>query len=208
MHAPIRRRSPFRLAGAAALVAGLSGLTSGLVSCAPPAAKTTQVQPSDMQLNTPQIVEQLAGSDFIRNRPVDAPPIVLRPDPMENLSDNRVSTGDQWVAISKVLFDQRMIELLRSKNITVQMPPLRSASIARAGLTVNEPPAQTKPTHVFRARLMSLTRAGGGETVASDKTQRKDVFTFEYTIVDLRTREIAWSGQSEFARLAHGSLID
>ncbi len=179
-------------------------------SCAAP-ARTTLLKPSDLVLNTQKVVEQLAGSDFLRGREGGrATPIVISPEPLENLSDNRLSSGDQWVAISRVLLNPQMLELLRAHNARVQMPQLKSEAIARAGLTINEPPAQVAPTHLFRATLRSLARAASasGGTVASEATQRRDTFVFEYVIVEIQSRQIVWSGQSELARLAHGSLID
>lgn len=195
-----------KLIGVAAVAAvGLLGL-----GCAAP-ARTTLLKPSDLVLNTQTVVEQLARSDFLRSREGGtATPIVISPEPLENLSDNRLSSGDQWVAMARVLLNPQMIELLRAHNARVQMPQLKSEAIARAGLTINEPPAQVAPTHLFRGTLRSLARAASasGGTVASEATQRRDTFVFEYVIVEIQSRQIVWSGQSEVARLAHGSLID
>lgn len=180
-----------------------------VAGCGAPPARTTLLRPSDMELNTQQIAEQLAASEFLRDRAADqGEPIILQPERLENLSDNRLSAGDQWVAMSRVLLDPRMLELLRSKNVRVQMPRLRSDAVARAGLTINEPEAQVAPTHLFRGTLRTIARAGGGQDVASESTQRRDTFQFEYTIVDARSRQVVWGGQSELARRAFGSLID
>ncbi len=178
------------------------------VGCAAPPERTTLLRAADLRVNTMQIVDQLAGSDWLRGRDTQSPRIVLRPERLENLSDNRLSQGDQWAAMSMVLLNQRMLDMLRSRNVVVQMPPLRSEAIARAGLTVNEPAAQLEPTHLFSGRLRSLTRAGGGENAGSDRVQRRDTFLFEYVVSDIRSREVNWSGQTEISRLAHGSLID
>lgn len=170
--------------------------------------RTTLLRGSDIQLSTQRIIDQLAASEWLAGRSATSPRAVLRPERLENLSDNRLSQGDQWAAMSMVLLNPRMLEMLRSKNVIVQMPTLRSDAIARAGLTINEPAAQLTPTHLFRGRLRSLSRAGGGASVDSDGVERRDTFIFEYAIADVETREIKWSGQTEFSRLAHGSLID
>lgn len=184
-----------------------------LAACAPSAAdRSTALRGTDLVLTTDTVAQQFAGSDFLRARTPEAAarsPMLLRPDPLENLSDTRLTPGDQWAAISRVLFNNGMIGLLREKNIAVQMPPLATEGLARAGVTINEPPATIAPTHVFRSRLRSLTRAGsaaGG--LAAQGAQRKDTFLFEYTIVDLSTREVVWTGSTELARVATGSVVD
>lgn len=184
-------------------------LTAGLGGCSS-APRTTLLGPSDIELNTVQVAEQLASSDFVLNRPADAPPVVLHPEPMENLSDNRLSSADQWAAMSRVLFDPRVIELLRAHNVRVQLPRLKCDDLARAGVEASVETEAERPTHVFRSRLTSMTRAGAdsGEEVTSSSARRKDWFTFEYTIVDLQTRQIVWNGSTELARSAHGSFID
>lgn len=174
--------------------------------CAAP-QRSTLLRGSDIQLSTQRIVDQLAASEWLAGRTQSSPRAVLRPERLENLSDNRLSQGDQWAAMSMVLLNPRMLEMLRSKNVIVQMPTLRSEAIARAGLTINEPAAQLLPTHLFRGRLRSLSRAGSAQ-VDSDRVQRRDTFIFEYAIAAVESREIAWSGQTELSRLAHGSLVD
>lgn len=195
-----------RVAALALLCAVVAGITC-LPGCSSP-QRTTLLRASDIEVNTQQMVDGLASSPFLSARTADSPKAVLRPERLVNLSDNRLSQGDQWAAMSKVLLSPNMLELLRSKNIVVQMPALKSDAIARAGLTINEPAAEIAPTHIFSGRLRSLTRAGGGDDAGSDRVQRRDTFMFEYSIYEIRSREIMWSGQSEFSRLAHGSLID
>lgn len=182
-------------------------------ACSPsPADRSTALRGTDLVLTTDTVAQQFASSDFLRARTAEAAaqsPILLRPDPLENLSDTRLTPGDQWAAISRVLFNNNMIALLREKNIAVQMPPLATEGLARAGITINEPPATIAPTHIFRSRLRSLTRAGSAAgSLASQATQRKDTFLFEYTIIDLQTRAVVWSGSAELARLATGSVVD
>ena len=188
-------------------------LTLLLAACGPSAAdRSTALRGTDLVLTTDTVAQQFAASEFLRARTPEAAaraPMLLRPDPLENLSDTRLTPGDQWAAISRVLFNNQMIALLREKNIAVQMPPFATEGLARAGVTINEPPAAIAPTHVFRSRLRSLTRAGSAAgSLAAQSSQRKDTFLFEYTIIDMETRAVVWSGSTELARVATGSIVD
>lgn len=194
----------------AALSAGL--MLAGLAACAPAAPRASLLRASDLELTASDVVQQLAGSSFIRERSGGgaagaAGPIVLVPTPMRNESDNRLSAGDQWAAMSLVLLDPAMLQLLREHNIVLQMPPEQAQRIARSGRSFSLPPSVQPPTHFFTTTLRSITRAGDDQALGEGQ-QRKDVFLWEYQIVDARTRAVAWSGSREFARIAHGSLID
>lgn len=183
-------------------------------ACTPkPELRTTLLRASDIESFSADAVQQLAASPFIASRGPDAPRIVLQPQPMRNLSDNRLSQGDQWAAMSKVLFSSQMLALLASKNIDLQMPAIETTRLARAGLTRAEPPATTAPTHAFTATLRSLSRAEDAKARDPGATGaraggRKDTFLVEYAIIDLASRRVEWTGQSTLARIAHGSLID
>lgn len=227
------------LAAIGAIGGGAAIVTLG--GCAAP-PRTTLMRASDLEMSTGEIVQQLAGSEFLRARlaanpqgaasvpastaatppigvsavtnagastgagPVaSVPEIVLKPVPMRNESDNRLSRGDQWAAMSLVLLDPNMLALLRQANIRVQMPLLESQRIARAGLTINEPPSREAPTHLFTATLRSITR---GEQGGKDDAGRRDTFLWEYQILNATTREVVWSGSNRFARVARGSFVD
>jgi len=184
------------------------------VACAPrPELRTTLLRASDIETFSADAVQQLASSPFIASRGPDAPRLILQPQPMRNLSDNRLSQGDQWAAMSKVLFSNQMLALLASNNIDLQMPAIETTRLARAGLTRAEPPATVPPTHAFTATLRSIARAEDAKARDPGATGaraggRKDTFLVEYAIIDLASRRVEWTGQSTLARIAHGSLID
>ena len=192
-----------------ARLAVLAAAAAVLPACATPAEqRSTLLRASDLQLSTSAMVRDLSQSPLLAGRGPDAQPsIILRPQPMENRSDTRLSAGDQWAAWALVLTSPGMLDLLRSRNVLVQMPPLETARIARAGLTINEPAATIAPTHLFRATVRSLARAAS-DSGRGPATARRDLYLFEFTIVDAATRQIVWAGTSEVARLAHGSLVD
>lgn len=213
MPRPVRTISARPRLGSRCAILGLAALLLPS-ACAPKAElRTTLLRASDIESFSADAVQQLASSPFIAARGPDATRIVLQPQPMRNLSDNRLSQGDQWAAMSKVLFSNPMLALLASKNIDLQMPAIETTRLARAGLTRAEPPATIPPTHAFTATLRSIARADDAKARDPGATGaraggRKDTFLVEYAIIDLASRRVEWTGQSTLARIAHGSLID
>ncbi len=190
-----------------ALFASAGGAGFGCASR--PELRTTLFRAADIEAASGEAVQSLAMSSFMMARTKDSPEAVLQPQTMVNLSDNRLSPGDQWAAMSKVVLSPNMLGLLESKNVTLQMPAFESTRLARAGVSVSEPKAQVVPTHLFTATLRSLSRAtAGGARQGGSGQERKDVFLVEYTIVEVESRRVEWSGESTIARVAHGSLID
>jgi len=144
-------------------------------------------------------------------RTAQSPVIRLVPRGLENQSSDRISTADQWVAVSRVLFDPGMQRLLAEKNIILQMPPDEMARVRRvSGLVapgsveVREDPEPA--THVLRAVIRSLTRVGSETDTRANR--RKEVFVVDYEITDVTTRQIVWTAETTFARIAHGLVAD
>lgn len=170
---------------------------------APP--RTSQLRASDIEFATTEVSQQLAESEFLRTRTATSPVVVLQPRPMENLSDNRLSRGDQWAAMSMILMNPSVFEMLRSKNVQILVPLDSRYDATRAGITSTVPSGA--PTHVFQPVLRSITRAGS-EGSKPEADTRKDLFLMEYSITELQSRRVVWGGQTSFARVAHGKLID
>jgi hypothetical protein len=208
-----RAATPTRALAAllAAAPLGPALLAPGCAAQAP--ARSTVIQAGDLIDTTNTMAQALAGSPWLAGRTADTQPaIVLRPQELTNLSDTRLSPAEQWVAVSRVVMSPAMLALFRERNVIVQMPP-RPANpsdtreVADPAATTPEPPATITPTHTLRPTLRSLTRASSLAPGSQD-AGRKDLYLFEYTITDLSTRTIVWTGSTELARLATGSLVD
>lgn len=178
---------------------------AGALGCAAAPERSTVLQAGDLIATTDTMVQALAGSPWLAGRtPETRPEIVLRPDELRNLSDTRLSPAEQWVAVSRVVMSPAMLSMFRERAVIVQMPPRPGD---RAGLSVAEPLATITPTHTLRPTLRSLTRAAS-VTPGAQNAGRKDVYLFEYSIIELANRSIVWSGSTELARVASGSLVD
>lgn len=172
---------------------------------------------ADMEMSVIEVRDQLASSRFLSARDADSTPMVLMPTRMANYSNERFSRVDQWAAISRVFLEPDVLELLRSKNISVVLPMdgqrvTHSYSVREgesgAGLDYMSAEVSAAPSHFINARFSSITRASEEDSGDGLADVRKDLFLMEYTIVDARSRETVWAGSTEFARVAHGLLAN
>ena len=174
-------------------------------------ARSTRLRSSDLDLTIATTVQQLAASPFMTGRNASSPVVRLVPRGLENQSSDRISVADQWVAVSRILFDPGMQRLLGEKNIILQMPPDEMVRVRRvSGLVAPgsvDLRADPEPaTHIIKAVIRSMTRVGS-ET-STNSNQRKETFVVTYEITDVATRQIVWAGESTFARIAHGLVAD
>lgn len=200
----VRSRGVLRAVAAGALL----GIGIALSGCGAPAhARSTRLSNSDLTQAVLEIREELASSRFLRERGADAPEARLFLRRVENLSSDRIPPAEQWSLASRVIAHPGMQELLRSRNIAVQLPPERVALLERGGLEFPALSTEDRPTHAMRAVIASGTRAaslagGRGADV------RKEYYLITFVITDLQEREVLWQGDAELAREAEGSLID
>jgi hypothetical protein len=196
----------------------LLALFGTLMACSAPSSRpSTLYSAADMQIIASDVVQSLAVSDFLVGRDARSDPIVLQPDRMRNLSNERLSQADKLAAVTRVLYDRGMQELLAAKNVSVLYPlkdRWRTAHLTPeidvdpfrdAGL--DHPSSGLRPTHLLQAQFNSVTRtAATREGQASDT--RTDLFSVDYTIVEVHSRRIVWAATSQIKRFAHGSLVD
>jgi len=186
-----------------------------LGACSGP--QSTKYTAADMDLAVDDIRESLASSGFLAGRDAASPSAVLMPTRMQNLSNERISRVDQWAAVSRVFLDQSVIDLLRSKNISVVLPTA-GQRIANAytqtgfdrgdqSWYVDAEPA-AKPTHAVDAVFSSITRAADEDGDEDLADIRKDLYRMDFTIADVASREIVWAGSFELARVARGTLAN
>lgn len=171
--------------------------------------RTTRYQAADIDLSVESIQQQLVEHPFIQSRDESSPPIRLMPFELENQSNERLSRVDQWAAVSRVFLNPDVLELLGEKNIHVVMPPDATHRLEQFGVdglrdrTVDRELA----THAIRAVFMSSTRvAGDGSGDVADA--RRDDFLIDYSISEVDSGRMVWSGAVEIARYAHGVLAD
>lgn len=172
---------------------------------------------ADMEMSVLEVRDQLASSRFLSVRTADSTPMILMPTRMSNFSNERISRVDQWAVISRVFLEPNVLELLRSKNISVLLPPegerITSSYSAGQGSSNTEidylsGSTVATPSHYINARFSSITRATSDDSGEGIADLRKDLFMMEYTIVDARSRETVWAGSTEIARVAHGLLAN
>ncbi|HZW10154.1 MAG TPA: hypothetical protein VFF69_09650 [Phycisphaerales bacterium] len=190
------------------IAGGLVGAGAAASGCASAArARTTRLASADLDQAVLEIRDSLASSRFIAERgPASAEArLVLRR--VENLSTDRIPVAEQWSLASRVIAHEGMQELLRSKNVVVQLPPEKVTLLGRGGLEFPALGPEDRPTHVMRAQIASGTRAAslaGGRRADI----RKEYYLISFAIEDLQGREVLWQGDAELAREAQGSLVD
>lgn len=169
--------------------------------------RSTRLTAADLAEAADAVTEQLARSELLAGRNSASPPMRLVLRQLQNLSSDRIPVPEQWVAVSRVLADAGMQELLRARNVVVQLPSERVELLRGAGVAFPDLRPEDHPTHELRAEIRSATRAGS--TLGDGRADvRKDVYQLAYSILDLTTREIAWEGAGEVAREAFGLTID
>lgn len=209
---------PLRGVGRWSAVIAIISAASLLGSCAQqPVERTTRLRASDIEVGVAEVREDLAASGFMTARAADSPQLRIVPSEMVNMSSDRLSRIDRWAAVTKVLFDPSVRAMLAEKNIQTLMPRDTALLLTRYGVD-SDPEARLAPegadespdfapTHVLSARILSITRASGGDAAAPSDL-RQETVRVEYSIVELASRRVEWSGAHEFKRVAAGLLID
>ena len=191
-----------------------------LASCASqPTERTTRLRASDLEIGIADVREDLAASAFLTGRTAESGQLRIVPSEMVNLSSDRLARIDRWAAVTKVLFDPSMRALLEARNIQTLMPRDTALLLTRYGVNT-DPNARVAPvgmdespdfapTHVFGARVLSITRAASWTGDQNELSNlRQETVRVEYSIVELQSRRVEWSGAHEFKRVATGLLID
>jgi hypothetical protein len=189
----------------AVLAASLAPIAGGCASTA--RARTTRLASADLDQAVLEMRDKLASSRFLADRGPDSPESRLVLRRVENLSTDRIPIAEQWSLASRVISHPGMQQLLRARNVVVQLPPEKVAILERAGLEFPALASEDRPTHVMRATIASGTRAGslsGGP----DADIRKEYYLVTFVIEDLQGRDILWQADVDLAREAGGSIVD
>lgn len=197
------RRATYR--AAALCVAALVWLAAGCASS--PAQRTTRLADADLSQAVLTVRDQLVESAFLRSRDAGSPEARLVVRRVENLSTDRISEAEQWSLVSRVLAAEGMHDLLRSKNISLQLPPEKARLLERGGLTFGEFGEESWPTHLLEAQIASATRAGS-LTGGRDADIRKEYYLLSFAVEEVQSRALVWQGTTEVAREVWGSVVD
>jgi hypothetical protein len=202
------RRAPSRAGKPTPLCAGLLLCAIVLGGCsATRAPRTTRLADADLTQAVLDLRQQLADSRFLAERTTDSPEARLVLRRVENLSTDRIPVAEQWSLAARAIGDTGMQELLRSKHITMQLPPEKIALLERGGLDFPDLEPESLPTHLLTAQIASGTRAGS-LTGGRDADIRKEYYLISFDIEDLQQRELLWQGSAELAREAEGTVVD
>jgi hypothetical protein len=191
-------------------VAAVALVASTLTATALPGCSggptTTLYHASDLQQASVTLRDQLASSAWLSGRTPSSPVIAILPDQLENRSNERLTPGEAWATVGRMLFDPNMQAFCRERNIQIYMPPERIPALREAGIDAPASMGQAT-THFLRGTFRSATRvaslSGNGPS-----DLRTDTFLFDLNAIERDTGRTVWSGTYEFKRWARGKLAD
>lgn len=176
--------------------------------CATVGTRTTsRLGVAEMRGSWPEVARKLAESPWLAGRTTASPRIVLVAAPMMNLTMDRLSRADQAVIVDRLLFADLVQTMLRERNVAVVVPPEEYERMQRFLAAPRTIPMGDRPTHVLNTIVESVTRAGPAAGSAGS-AGRTDTIALNFTVSELQTGRIEWSGRWEFERTAHGLLAD
>ncbi len=176
----------------AVLGLGLCALLA-LPSCATTGSReatNARFRMADLDQAVAEVRASLVGSRFIRETPAQGE-VLLRAEPLTNLSLDRFTVAEEQMVVSRVLSDTGVQVALREAGIR-----LLDSEVTR--------PADA--THRFEAHIRSIAREGSTDRRESDA--RRDAYLLEYQITERATSAIVWQASTEVARAARGLVID
>ncbi|MFN8729597.1 MAG: hypothetical protein ACK5Z4_07025 [Planctomyces sp.] len=195
----------------AALWAAMLAACSAVAACAPTAG-TTRLGGADIAIDGPRLRQTLADAPYFADRPIrprtpspTADEMVIVARELENRSNDRLSASDRWAPVALLINDSGVRAFLNDRGVRVMLPPEDVAQVRALGIDVPEAPSMA-PTHTLTGVVRTITRQAA--LVSSVADARKDVTLVEWTLTDVRTREVVWSGRTEFARVARGVVAD
>jgi len=197
------------------LVAAIgAGTIPGGCAQSPRRGATTRFTISDIEFTSAELSAQLAAARFLEGRDGASPEIRLMPGEFRNISNERIGEADRWVMISMVLYDPGIFGLLREKNVSIVMPEQRRRLFERFAIAEEVPGGEpativfgenSLATHAINTTFLSATRAA---TDPGGADERKDLFLVQTEIIDLGAGAAVWSGETRFARVARGVILN
>jgi hypothetical protein len=179
----------------------MAGAMIAVAGCASP-PRSTRLKVEDFDHVVAEVRDSFAR--HLTGRGPGSPQMRLLTVELQNQSSDVLSRAEKWMAVARVQAAAPVQALLRERNVVFQLPLHQVEALRREGFDL--PPAD-RPTHEFTATLRSATRSGKSEA-GGDTDVRKEYYEFEYQVVDLATREVAWSDTVTFAREAAGTVVN
>jgi len=183
------------------LVAGMLAVCA--IGCADQKPQSTRLTASDYIYTVSETRAKLSESSFLATRTAQSPPVTIGVKKVENLTSDVIPESEQWMFVLNVQNSPEMQTLAQQKNIHFQMPPERLEELRRDGFAVADTGWQP-PTHELAAVFRSVVRSSRDKEGYIDK--RSDQYQLQYTITDLKSGEVQWSGIVEFKRAASGAV--
>lgn len=179
-------------------------VSTGCESTGGTGANTTLIQASDLLEVSDAARAALASSAFFVSRSAASRPLTIEPGRVTNISNERLTAGDRRAMLTRVLYEPGIQQQLASRNIALLRPSESPELLAGVWPVAF---STTPPTHVLNAQFSSASRqAAIANSLSPDA--RSDLFVIDYTLVELATRDVVWSHQSELKRYATGRTID
>ena len=156
----------------------------------------------DVELIGNEMAAKLAGSDLLRGRGRESETLWVTMQPASNETLNeRLTSGERWLLVDRVVDARMMMALRREKNIRFVRPAefVRNDSItqeqtagAGAGVGDNVMPPGRKPTHVLTATVKSAVRNAGMDATVG--------YFVNYKLTRLSDAIIVWADDIAWKR--------
>ena len=180
-----------------ALSAMALGLVAMLGSCAAPpttSERYARFRTADLYQavsNASASLSREVSDGFKRSGAATPGPLVVRAEPMTNLSLDRFTPSEERLVVARVLSDPRVLSSFRDADISLLDP---------------EASLRADATHRFVAQIRSIAREGAsGQREAN---ARRDAYLLEYQLLDNQSGLSIWQHAEEVARRARGLVID
>jgi Peptidoglycan-synthase activator LpoB len=175
----------------------LTGCAAGTVG------QSTRLNIDDFEAMTQAMAQSLLASETLAGRGPDSEPWVVSIDKVLNLSDDVMTTDEQWSIMAQVRGAASIRALWDEKAVRFVLPPERVVELREnpdATDFADGFGAERRVTHTMTATFRSVTRAQA-------KT-RSDLYYCQFDMIDLTTGEPVWSDRFEFKRQAKGHVWD
>jgi len=177
-----------------------------LTACA--TGESTRLRAEDMEDATQEMAQSLATSSFLVERTPESPPVYLVINKVENLTSDLIPPAEQWMLMARLESSLPIINLGKRKNVRFLLPPEQYDTLKRAGYTGVLDPKPPTATHVMSAVFRDSSRLVRDKESDSLVNRRANYYLMQYTIHNVQTRQIEWTGQFEFKREAKGLAVD